>query len=74
MVIPIVHTDGRMFHFSIYQLNTLNLDKETNLKNIFWSIPRIPLYDECQYKQGKPVLENYNSDVIEKLLTFLNIK
>ncbi|EEB17229.1 mitochondrial 50S ribosomal protein L37, putative [Pediculus humanus corporis] len=62
VVIPIVHTDGRMFHFSIYQLNTLNLDKETNLKNIFWSIPRIPLYDECQYKQGKPVLENYNSD------------
>lgn len=69
-----MHTDGKMFHFSIFQLNTLELDKDSKTKNIFWHVPRIALYQFCGYIEGKPSLIEYNPEVIKKLLAFINIK
>ncbi|CAG2057522.1 unnamed protein product [Timema podura] len=61
------HTDGRLFHFVVLQLNTLGVG--TELRNILWSQPRVALFDTCSYKDGQPVLTGYNSDVLDMLLS-----
>nr|CAD7442770.1 unnamed protein product [Timema bartmani] len=61
------HTDGRLFHFVVLQLNTLGVG--TELRNILWSQPRVALFDTCGYKDGQPVLSGYNSDVLDMLLS-----
>lgn len=66
-----VHTDGRLFHFAILQLNTLDLTN-TGMKNIWYQTERLPLFDSCSYIKGKPVLEGYNNQVIKHLLAFYN--
>nr|CAD7425903.1 unnamed protein product [Timema monikensis] len=55
------HTDGRLFHFVVLQLNTLGVG--TELRNILWSQPRVALFDTCGYKNGRPELTGYNGDV-----------
>lgn len=66
-----VHTDGKLFHFAMLQLNTLDLS-DTGIKNIWYNIPRIPLFQSCEYKKGVPTVEGYNSDVVKYLLAFYN--
>nr|CAD7405761.1 unnamed protein product [Timema poppensis] len=61
------HTDGRLFHFVILQLNTLGVG--TELRNILWSQPRVALFDTCGYKNGQPELTGYNGDVLDTLLS-----
>ncbi|KAJ9576804.1 hypothetical protein L9F63_006578, partial [Diploptera punctata] len=65
-----VHTDGRLFHFAVLQLNTLDLDGTEGIKNIFWSLPRIALFDSCTYEKGVPTLTGYNDEVFKRLLAF----
>lgn len=65
-----VQTDGRLFHFAVLQLNTLDLDGVEGKKNIFWMLPRIPLFSSCMYMKGKPLLEGYNPEVFSRLLAF----
>lgn len=64
-----VQTDGRIFHFGMLQLNTLDLDKE-GVKNIWYHIPRLPLFASCGYKSGIPTVEEINPDVLKYLLAF----
>jgi len=71
VTVQCVHTDGRLFHFGILQLNTLNLE-EGGVKNIWYQTPRIPLFSSCLYNLGMPTLEGYNSDVIKHLMAFYN--
>ncbi|KAL1124261.1 hypothetical protein AAG570_002031, partial [Ranatra chinensis] len=72
VVVQCIHTDGRLFHFSVFQLNTLKEPGNDGVRNIFWSIPRIPLYETCAYVGGKPLLEGYNPDVFRYLAAFYN--
>jgi large subunit ribosomal protein L37 len=65
-----VQTDGRLFHFAVLQLNTLDLDGVEGKKNIFWMLPRIPLFSSCMYVKGKPILEDYSPEVFSRLLAF----
>ncbi|PSN36555.1 hypothetical protein C0J52_09120 [Blattella germanica] len=65
-----VHTDGRLFHFAVFQLNTLDLDGTEGVRNILWTLPRMPLFGECQYEDGKPSLKDYNKEVFQHLLAF----
>ncbi|KAK6638557.1 hypothetical protein RUM43_006824 [Polyplax serrata] len=74
LVIPVVQSDGQFFDFSLYQLNTLAIDKQSNIKNIFWNSPTIALYEKCQYESGRPVLQGYNSDIINKIISFMSIE
>jgi large subunit ribosomal protein L37 len=67
-----VQTDGRLFHFAVLQLNTLDLDGVEGKKNIFWMLPRIPLFSSCMYVKGKPVLEDYSPEVFNRLLAFFS--
>jgi large subunit ribosomal protein L37 len=70
ITIQCVQTDGRLFHFAVLQLNTLDLDSTEGKKNVFWMLPRIPLFTSCTYVRGRPLLEGYNSEVFSRLLAF----
>ncbi|KAJ3647624.1 hypothetical protein Zmor_019491 [Zophobas morio] len=70
VVVQCVHTNGRFFHFGIFQLNTLDL--EGGVKNVWFQTGRLPLFETCCYKVGRPVLEGYNNEVIQYLDAFYN--
>ncbi|KAJ4435100.1 hypothetical protein ANN_23675, partial [Periplaneta americana] len=70
VTVQCVQTDGRLFHFAVLQLNTLDLDGTEGKKNIFWTLPRISLFESCMYVKGKPSLEGYNAEVFNRLLAF----
>lgn len=67
----LVQTDGQLFQFGIFQLNTLDL-KNNDVKNVWYKTNNIPLFSKCCYDAGKPVLEGYNSDVIKHFFAFYN--
>ncbi|XP_066142653.1 large ribosomal subunit protein mL37 [Euwallacea fornicatus] len=66
-----VQTNGRQFHFGVFQLNTLDLDN-SEIRNIWYQTPAMSLFDKCAYVLGKPVLEGYNRTVMNHLLAFYN--
>ncbi|KAJ1523379.1 hypothetical protein ONE63_001246 [Megalurothrips usitatus] len=71
ITIQAVHTDNRRFHFAVLQLNTLDLDATAQEKNIVWMLPQaIDLFSECGYVKGRPVLEEYNPEVFQRILSF----
>lgn len=70
VVVQCVQSDGQKFHFSVYQLNTLNLDGEKGIRNFWWSEPSIKLYESAQYENGQPCLEGYNNEIFKKFLAF----
>ena len=67
VTVNFVHTDGKKFHFSAFQLNTLDLDNPDGIKNIYWCDRRLDdIYSTCDFVQAVPVLENYNPQVFRK--------
>ncbi|GJQ76180.1 mRpL37 [Trypoxylus dichotomus] len=44
-----VHTDGRLFHFGILQLNTLDLTNISGTKNVWYQTESLPLFENCSY-------------------------
>ncbi|XP_051160947.1 39S ribosomal protein L37, mitochondrial [Leptopilina boulardi] len=68
--IQCIETDGENFHFSTYQLNTLNLNGTEGLKNYWWSSKRIKLFDEIDYTNGTSQLEGYNPEVFKRMYAF----
>ncbi|XP_058790105.1 large ribosomal subunit protein mL37 [Phymastichus coffea] len=70
ITIQCIHLDGKGFYFSVYQLNTLNLEGESGMKNYSWVLPKINLYETGGYVDGKPVLEGYNPEVFKRILAF----
>ncbi|XP_053698104.1 39S ribosomal protein L37, mitochondrial [Sabethes cyaneus] len=66
-----VQTDSQWFHFSIFQLNTLDLTgSATEHRNLWFRKPRMNLYSECGYLVGKPTLQDYNKDVLKHMAVF----
>ena len=74
IVVQCIQSDGQNFHFSVYQLNTLDIDGKEGIKNFWWSESSIKLYEEAVYKNGQPCLEGYNSDVFKRYLAFYKNK
>ena len=75
ITVQVVHTNAIFFHFSIFQLNTLDLNSQENgrgLKNLWFNKPKIDLFAECDYKIGKPVMSGYNRDVLRHFHSFYN--
>lgn len=70
VTIQCVNSDGKMFHFSVFQLNTLVLNDTAGKKNYWWSKPRMQLYEKAQYENGKPTFEGYNPEVFRTMLAF----
>ncbi|CAD1468491.1 unnamed protein product [Heterotrigona itama] len=74
IVVQCIQSDGQNFHFSVYQLNTLDIDGKEGIKNFWWSEPSIKLYEQALYKNGQSCLEGYNSDVFKRYLAFYKNK
>ncbi|KAK2582744.1 hypothetical protein KPH14_005011 [Odynerus spinipes] len=55
---------------AIFQLNTLDINKTEGIRNFWWSIPALELFEEACYESGQPVLKAYNPEVIKKLFAF----
>ena len=67
IAIHFVNTNGSKFHFSVFQLNTLDLNSD--IKNIFWHQPQMEkLFDTCEYVNAVPTIEGYNHLIFNKLL------
>lgn len=67
IAIHFVNSSGSTFHFSVFQLNTLNLNSD--IKNIFWHQPQMEkLFDTCEYVNAVPTIEGYNHLIFNKLL------
>ncbi|XP_076168496.1 mitochondrial ribosomal protein L37 isoform X2 [Ptiloglossa arizonensis] len=74
IVVQCIQSDGQNFHFSVYQLNTLDIDGREGIRNFWWSAPSIKLYEKAQYKNGKPYLEGYNNEVFKRFFAFYKNK
>ena len=70
VTVHFVSTDGCNFHFSVFQLNTLELEEPGGKKNIFWHEENMSrLYDVCSYVGAIPTLTGYNPEVFSKFST-----
>lgn len=65
-----IQIHNNKFHFGVYQLNTLNLDGIDGIKNYWFNIPSMFLYTNCEYQQSRPMLVNYNNDVLRYVVAF----
>ncbi|XP_015121867.1 39S ribosomal protein L37, mitochondrial isoform X2 [Diachasma alloeum] len=70
LAVQCVHVDGQNFHFSVFQLNTLNIEEKEGKMNYWWCSPQISLFEQAKYENARPVLEGYNPDVFKRLLAF----
>ncbi|XP_063235680.1 large ribosomal subunit protein mL37 [Bacillus rossius redtenbacheri] len=70
VVLPCCHTDSRLFHFCVLQLNTLDLDSSSSRRNIFWSVPRRALFETCGYDSARPALRGLDPGVFDMFLAF----
>ena len=65
-----VNTNGKKFHFSVFQLNNLNLEADNDsVKNIFWHEPSfLNMFEKCDYINTQPTLTNYDHNVFSHIL------
>ncbi|XP_053658205.1 39S ribosomal protein L37, mitochondrial [Anopheles marshallii] len=69
ITVQAVQTDSKTFHFSVYQLNTLDLNSSTD-RNMWFRKAPFDLYSQCGYVVGKPKLNDYNKDVLRHFAVF----
>ncbi|XP_049285905.1 39S ribosomal protein L37, mitochondrial [Anopheles funestus] len=69
ITVQAVQTDSKTFHFSVYQLNTLDLNSSTD-RNMWFRKAPFDLYSQCDYIVGKPTLDDYNKDVLRHFALF----
>lgn len=72
MYINCIQTDGKNYHFGVLELNTLNVDGNEGIKNVWYTKNDMKLYDSSRYFSGTPVLENYNPQVYGYINAFYN--
>lgn len=70
ITIQCVQTNGHLFNFGIFQLNTLKLNETSGIKNVWCQSDRLSLYRICSYVQGRPTLTGYNDDVMKIMWQF----
>lgn len=69
VTVQCIHTNGRNYHFFVYQLNSLDVN-DTNAKNFWYALPSLTLFEKAQYDNGRPVVEGYNPEVFRRILAF----
>ncbi|XP_063627943.1 large ribosomal subunit protein mL37 [Cydia splendana] len=67
-----IQTDGQLYHFGVFELNTLNVDGKEGTKNVWYCKNNMKLYDSSRYFSGMPVLENYNPKIYGYINAFYN--
>eukprot|EP00095_Tigriopus_kingsejongensis_P011864 maker-scaffold180_size281610-snap-gene-0.40 protein:Tk11864 transcript:maker-scaffold180_size281610-snap-gene-0.40-mRNA-1 annotation:"39s ribosomal protein mitochondrial" len=66
--VKFIYTNGFRMSFTAFQLNTLDLNDDSGVKNVFWHEPRHEFFTKCEYDQGLPTLEAYNPKTFTTLL------
>ncbi|XP_052888632.1 39S ribosomal protein L37, mitochondrial isoform X2 [Anopheles moucheti] len=69
ITVQAVQTDSKTFHFSVYQLNTLDLNSST-VRNMWFRKAPIVLYSRCTRASGARTLVDYNKDVLRHFAAF----
>lgn len=64
-----IQTDGKYYHFFLFQLNSLDAN-DTSVKNFWYTLPSLVLYEKAQYDNGRPVVEGYNPEVFRRIVAF----
>ena len=87
--VQFVQTEGQHFHFSAFQLNTLRLDDDGGVKNIYWEGEpedgwtdewgdagqrRSRLFEVCDNVMAIPTLEGYNPKVFNRFSAMYAIR
>lgn len=65
-----VQISHNQFRFSVYQLNTLELNGVDGVKNLWFNMAPIKLYDDCTYLESRPRLNGYNPEVFKLVYAF----
>lgn len=77
VVVQVVGTNGRFFHFVVFQLNTTDLSEDTGVKNLVWMDKDLELYE---YAKVRPIIKKkvvqvpaglagYNPETFRKFLS-----
>lgn len=63
----VIHLTGKEFQFSVFQLNTLNLEDSTTtgVKNHVWITDKMDLFTEVSNYYGKEIFEGYNPEIFK---------
>lgn len=69
VTVQCIHTDGKNYHFFIYQLNSLDAN-DSSTKNFWCALPPLKLFEEAQYDDGRPVIKDYNPEVFRRIFAF----
>lgn len=70
VTVQCVQTNGWWFYFSVFQLNTLDINGNDSRRNIFWHSPKTELVERAEYVEGVPTVNGYNPEVFRKILAF----
>lgn len=70
ITVQVVQLESKRVQFGIFQLNTLDLDGDSGLKNFWFRKLITNLYDDCFYNDGRPALTSYNFDVLRLMSVF----
>lgn len=70
VTVQCIQSDAENFHFSVFQLNTLDFNDTSGIKNFWWNESIIRLFDKAGYINGRPTLEGYNPDVFKRICAF----
>lgn len=69
VTVQCIQSDGKNYHFFVYQLNSLDANDVT-VKNFWCALPPLTLYEKAEYDNGRPVVEGYNPEVFRRILAF----
>ncbi|XP_014098804.2 large ribosomal subunit protein mL37 [Bactrocera oleae] len=70
IVVQSIQTDGRTFHFGVFQLNDLSISAIEGPKNYWFHSSNLNLFEKCEYVSGRPKLKGFNKDVLRYLYAF----
>lgn len=69
VTVQCIQSDGKNYHFFVFQLNSLDIN-DNSVKNFWYILPSLTLYEKAQYDNGRPVVEGYNPEVFRQILAF----
>jgi len=67
VTVQCIQSDGKNYHFFIFQLNSLDVN-DASVKNFWYALSPLTLYEKAEYDNGRPVVEGYNPD--RRILAF----
>ncbi|XP_018299665.1 39S ribosomal protein L37, mitochondrial [Mycetomoellerius zeteki] len=67
VTVQCIQSDGKNYHFFVFQLNSLDTN-DVSVKNFWYPLPPLTLYEKAEYNNGRPVVEGYNPEVFRRIL------